>query len=736
MLLQSVIAGGIAFAGIQRYKTHTKKHAALAIHPTSRIKRNQDRTIFEIATSGNARLRRPRLVETLIASEGRCLPVDQSILTHAKRFTIELFGDTRQQYQRGAATTNSDEQPESIEATRALELSDIEKRVQRDFTVASGALALSIAGALVYAPFAVLSTLPLVYVARHIFQDAYQSLFKERRIKASVADSVMIIGCLVTGHYFAACLGGWIYFIARKLIIKTEDHSRKSLINVFLEQPQFVWILVDDSEVQIPFSDLAVGDVALFHAGQTVAVDGTIVKGHATIDQRILTGESQPAEKGTGDQVFASTVVLSGHIGITVDNEGTKTVAAQIGEILNNTTDFKLTTQLRGERIADGLALPMLLLSALSLPIIGPGGALVVLNANAVYQVRILTPIGVLNFLNLAARSHILIKDGRVLELLNRVDTVVFDKTGTLTLNQPTLAEIYTVGEISADELLRYAAAAERKQSHPIAQAILAAATERNLHLPDIAEASYEVGYGLKVTIDERLIRVGSARFMEMEGITIPATIRAQQQLGHEEGYSLVFVAIDTKLAGAIELRPTVRPEAKRIVNALRKLGNSMAIISGDHEQPTRKLADKLGIEEYFAETLPENKAAIVKRLQEEGRFVCFIGDGINDSIALRQANVSISLRGASSAATDTAQIILMDESLNQLLQVFDTAHAFEKNIKTMLAVTFGPSALIIGGAFFLHLSLVAAITLINAGLLVGIGNSMLPLIQNRSTSG
>ncbi|MEZ4662626.1 MAG: HAD family hydrolase [Caldilineaceae bacterium] len=134
---------------------------------------------------------------------------------------------------------------------------------------------------------------------------------------------------------------------------------------------------------------------------------------------------------------------------------------------------FQTSDPIAREKIADGLALPMLLLSALSLPMIGPGGALVVLNGNAVYQVRILTPLGVLNFLNLAARSHILIKDGRVLELLNRVDTVIFDKTGTLTLNEPTVTEIYTVGEISADELLWYAAAAERKQSHPIAQAIL-----------------------------------------------------------------------------------------------------------------------------------------------------------------------------------------------------------------------------------------------------------------------
>lgn len=611
-------------------------------------------------------------------------------------------------------------------------LSDVEKKVQRDFAVASVALGLSSAGALLYAPLSLVSVLPLSYVARHIFQDAYHSLFKERRIKASVADSIMLIGSITTGYYFAASLGGWLYFIARKLVIKTEDHSRKSLINVFHQQPRFVWVQKQEGEVQIPFDSLSIGDIVVIHAGQTIAVDGTIVNGQATIDQRILTGESQPAEKGIGDQVFASTIVLSGQIGVKVEKEGSETVAVQIGEILSRTTDFKTSIQLRGEEMADKLALPILLLAALALPILGPAGTVVVLNANVVYQVRILTPIGTLNFLNLASQNGILIKDGRILELLNQVDTIVFDKTGTLTLNQPTVSKVYTLGDISENELLSVAAAAESKQSHPIAKAIQKEAENRGLSWPDLDSAKYEIGYGLKVRINDQVIRVGSARFMEMEGIAIPAEIRVLQESGHKDGNSLVCVAWDDTLSGGIELQATIRPEAKRIISSLRQRDMSMSIISGDHEKPTQKLAQQLGIEHYFAETLPKNKAQIIEQLQKEGKFVCFIGDGINDSIALKQANVSISLRGASSAATDTAQIILIDESLNELIQVFDVAKAFDANMKNMLLVTLGPGAAIISGAFFLHLALVPAIALINLGLLVGIGNSMLPLFTAR----
>jgi len=609
-------------------------------------------------------------------------------------------------------------------------ISDVEQKVKLDFAVASVALGLSTVGVLLYAPLKYISVLPLSYVARHIFQDAYQSLFKERRIKASVADSIMLLGCVTTGYYFAASLGGWLYFIARKLVIKTEDHSRKSLINVFHEQPRFVWVQKEGSEVEIPFDSLSIGDIVVIHAGQTIAVDGTIVDGQATIDQRILTGESQPAEKGVGNQVFASTVVLSGKIGIEVEKEGSETVAAQIGEILSRTADFKMSIQLRGEEMADKLALPILVLAALALPILGPSGAVVVLNANVVYQVRILTPIGTLNFLNLASQNGILIKDGRVLELLNQVDTVVFDKTGTLTLNQLTVSKIYTLGDMSENELLSYAAAAESKQTHPIAKAILEEALNRELSWPDIDDAKYEVGYGLKVKRYNQVIRVGGARFMEIEGIAIPAEIRFLQDSGHKHGYSLVMVGLGERLGGAIELQPTIRPEAKRIISSLRQRNMSMAIISGDHEKPTQKLAQELGIEHYFAETLPKNKADIIEQLQKEGQFVCFVGDGINDSIALKQANVSISLRGASSAATDTAQIILIDESLNELIQVFDVASAFDANMKNMLLVTLGPSVAIISGAFFLHLALVPAIALINLGLVVGIGNSMLPLFK------
>jgi len=367
---------------------------------------------------------------------------------------------------------------------------------------------------------------------------------------------------------------------------------------------------------------------------------------------------------------------------------------------------------------------------------VGFSGALAVLFTGTVENMKIIIPLSVLNFLNIASTNHILIKDGRAIELLGLVDTIVFDKTGTLTQEQPHIEKLYTLNGYEENELLTYTAAAEQKQTHPIAKAILQFARDRGLHLPQLGDAKYEVGYGIKVNISNKLIRVGSSRFMEMEGIAIPEEISNIMLHCHEYGYSLILIAIDEQLGGAIELHATIRPEVKGIINELRQRHFSMYILSGDHEKPTKALAGELGIDNYFAEVLPENKARLIEQLQQEGKVVCFVGDGINDSIALKKAHVSISLRGASTIAKDSAQIILMDHSLNKLVQVFDIAHALDTNLDTGLITTIAPGIMAIGSVFLLQFGLVAATILYLISIVLGVGNSMLPLItQQRELS-
>ena len=609
------------------------------------------------------------------------------------------------------------------------------KEINYYLSISSIGLGLAAAGALVFPPFALLSVPVSIYAGLPIFQIAYQSLFKERKLKVAVLDSIAIMSGLVTGYYFVTAFAGFIYYVAAKLLSKTRNNTRKTLINVFAEQPRFVWLLKNGTELEIPLSDLCRDDIIVVNAGEIIPVDGMITEGMAAIDQHALTGEAQPDEKGVGDKVLAATIVLTGRIYIQVEKTGSETIAAQIGEILNSTSEFELSLQTRGEQMADKTVLPMLATSTLALLTLGAYSSVAVLSANFAEVIRVTTPIGMLNFLNLASKDSILIKDGRSLELLNQVDTVVFDKTGTLTLEQPHLGNIYTCNGVKENDLLTYAAAAEYKQSHPIAKAILQAANERTFNLPEIDDSQYEIGYGIKVKITEQLIRVGSIRFMEMEGIAIPAEIHKLQQSSHEQGYSTIFVAIDQQLGGMLELQPTIRPEAKHIIRQLRQRNLSIYIISGDHEHPTKQLAEELGIDHYFANTLPQDKANKIEQLQKEGKSVCFVGDGINDSIALKKANVSISLRGASTAATDTAQVILMDQTLTKLDHLFELAQHFDKNQKTGLATTFVPSVLCVGGIFFLHFGIFSAIMFYNISAIAGIGNALLPLLNRQKKS-
>jgi Cu2+-exporting ATPase len=331
-----------------------------------------------------------------------------------------------------------------------------------------------------------------------------------------------------------------------------------------------------------------------------------------------------------------------------------------------------------------------------------------------------------MNFLSHASQAGILIKDGRSLELLDQVDTVIFDKTGTLTQDQPIVANLYTCNNCDENTLLSLAAAAEYRQTHPVAQAILQAAEERHLTLPNIDDAQYEVGYGIKVHLDQQIIYVGSLRFMIMSGIKIPAEMELLQQECNHNGDSFVMVARDQQLLGMIELHAVIRAEAQLLINTLKKRKCSLYILSGDHEAPTKKLAKTLGIPLYVAEILPEEKAKIVEELQQQGKTVCFIGDGINDSIALQKAHVSISMSGASNIATDTAHIILMDGSLKHLIPLFDIAQRYNKNIQKSFMITLIPSAIAVGGIIFLHFGIIASITLYYTGLTMGMANALL----------
>lgn len=611
------------------------------------------------------------------------------------------------------------------------QIDDEKEGVDHYLKVSAISLVFASAGTFLYTPLLIPAVGMVVYSSFPVFKSAAKSLSKGK-VKASLIDSVAIAGGLVTKYYMASSVVTLVYFLAIKLMMKTEDKSKLQLGNIFGEQPRSVWVVQDGCEVEIPFETIKIGDTVMINAGELIPIDGSIIEGFASVDQQAMTGESQPVEKESGDPVLAGTVVVEGKISICVEKRGKDTIAAQIGEMLQNTADFRSSIEAKSLKVSDQMAMPTLIAGGATLAVLGPVSAVALMSCNFSEIIRVVAPIGVLNFLKLATDEGILIKDGRSLELLSNVDTVVFDKTGTLTIEQPHVGNLHVWGNVDQDELLRLAAAAEYKQSHPIARAILQAADERGVELPEIDNARYDVGYGIRVELENKTIHVGSHRFMLMQNIQLSDDNANFQQHCNESGHSLVYVAIDGVSAGAVELHSTIRPEAQSVIDALHEKGIKVCIISGDQEKPTRFMAEKLGIDEYFAETLPENKAQLVSQLQDEGRSVCFVGDGINDAIALKTADVSISLQGASSAATDTAGIILMDKNLTKLPHLFKLADGLNSNMKQSLAAALIPGAIGVGGVLLFHFGIYSSLLLYITSLLAGTGNSMLPMLTHR----
>ncbi|MEM7125190.1 MAG: heavy metal translocating P-type ATPase [Chloroflexota bacterium] len=583
----------------------------------------------------------------------------------------------------------------------SVEKQQAERIIDRDLAITVGTLGLSVIGVLGFPLLRLISLPGILYGFWPIYQEAYSSGIKERKVDLSLFYASVQTIELLSGLWVATALGNVWFQISHKLMVIAKERYRQNLHELFDDLPTTVYVLLDGAEVERPLDSLNVNDIIVLHAGEMIPIDGVITHGFATIDQRTLTGESQPAEKEQGDRVYASTVVLSGNIYVRIEMAGQETVMAQIHQILEKTTALKDTKQTEAESLTHRAVLPMLGFSGLAIPFVGIHGAKGILDAHPQYRIIISTPLSTINFLNRSSQAGILIKDGRTFELLAQIDTVVFDKTGTLTLEEPTVAGVHVFNGYTREDVLAYAAAAERRQSHPIAQAIVKEAAAFALEIPLIDEAQYQIGYGLTVSLDSGpVIRVGSSRFIEQESV-LSEEVRSCVQRARQAGNSVVLVAVDIQVAGVIELQSAIRPEAATVVQWLKSQGKELYIVSGDNRQPTSMLGQALGIKRYFAEILPEDKGKIIEQLQDSGKHVCFVGDGINDTIAMKKSYVSVSLRGAASAAVDTAQVVLMNADLRQLTELFEMARQHRGNMRTTSGAILGGAATGIAGALF-----------------------------------
>jgi heavy metal translocating P-type ATPase len=599
--------------------------------------------------------------------------------------------------------------------------------------VATISLGLSIGATFFFPVLLPVGTLLMLYTAIPSFRRAWDVLTKERRLGVDVLDSIIFSACLFTGQIFAGAMTAWFLSFGRKLIKQTRADSARMLLQAFGKQPSYARVIRGDKPVELALAEVRRDDLVLVHTGEVIPVDGVVDEGDALVDQHALTGESAPAEKSRGDNVFAATVMLAGKILIRVERAGKDTASSKITAVLRRTVAYKLRSQSRGEELADHAVVPALGLSTIAASLVDPSAALAVINSEMGTGIRMAAPLGMLSSLTLCAQQGILVKDGRALELMRQVDVVLFDKTGTLTQDRPEVGQIVTRKNYTPEKVLTLAATAEQNFGHPIAKAILERFTELGDPLLPMETSEYQMGLGISVVIEGELVRIGSRRFLELERIPVPPDLQDELSRIHDEGNSFVCVAIGEELAGVIELRAALRPEVEQIIKGLRARGiKHMAIISGDHEAPTRRLATKLGMDRYFAEVLPQHKGECVQLLQKEGHRVCFVGDGINDSIALKKADVSISLRGASSIATDTAQVVFMQESLEKLCAFVDVSRSLERNVQRSWQMILIPNGLCIAGVFMFGFNIWHSVMFNNASAILALANGMLPLRKAR----
>jgi len=609
---------------------------------------------------------------------------------------------------------------------------ETEKQIDHHLKVSGVSIATTLIGSAYY-PAKLMSLGLISYNIMPIIKETEKSLLVEKQVKNDLINSIVSIVCIGTGQYFSAALVAGLYYIGDKMVIKTQDRSKAMINDVFqLHSNQVLLLTHENKEIEIAIENVKVNDVIVINAGNIVPVDGQVVEGAAMIDQHALTGESVLVEKKRGEHVLASTLVISGKIFVKIEHAGLETNAAKIRDILKHTTEYKTSLQSRGEQWADKVALPLIGAAGLLVPVIGILPATALLYTNPGNSIKTFVSLQTVNYLISLSKQGVLIKDGRALEELFKVDTVLFDKTPALAIEAYTVGEIISCSELSKTQILNNAATAEYEFTDPIAQAIVKQAQENELTIIPAENADYHTGYGITVHQGNHIIQVGSLEFMEMEGISVPSFINKIQQDWHQQGHSLVTVAINQQIKGVIEIKPQLRPEFKAILDDLRQHQiKHIGMIFSEHQQPTQ-LAEIL--DSYFYEVLPSEKVTIIKNLQKQGKTVCFVGDGINDAVAMKQANVSVSFSDASTMTTDSAQIVLMDGNISHLPALFKSAQSLSLDTKRILSLLGTTTGLVIIGTLFSKMRIIGAVGLEIVENVTGFGYVMRPLKSHQTT--
>ena len=481
--------------------------------------------------------------------------------------------------------------------------------------------------------------------------------------------------------------------------MKSRRGTTDALRTLFDLVPPTATVIRDAVEVDVPTSEIVVGDRIRLRPGDKVPVDGAIVEGTTSIDESLVTGESIPVDKGPGDGVVGGSINRAGSVVMQATKVGSETALAQIVALVQQAQSSKAP----GQRLADRAAAYLVVLAVgsglvtfLAWYFLGGETALMALTfaISAVViacpdALGLATPTAVAVGTGLGAKHNILIKDAATLEGVSRIDGIVLDKTGTLTEGRPALTDVLTADTdgwtaARADELLAAVAAAERGSEHPLAAAIVQGATERGLSLAPASDFAAITGKGMRARVEGQDLLVGNAALLRDVGID-PGSLSERVEALAGTGKTPMYVAVDGEAAGVVAVADTIKPGARVLIPLLKDAGIEVAMMTGDNHRTAEAVARELGIERVFAEVLPEQKAGYVRRLQAEGKRVAMVGDGVNDAPALAQADVGIAIGAGTDVAVETARVVLMKSDPLDIVRAYRLSKATVRKMKQNL---------------------------------------------------
>ncbi len=541
--------------------------------------------------------------------------------------------------------------------------------------------------------------------------------------------TIAVIAALFIGEYVEASIVAFLFLFGAFLEVRTLEKTRSSLKYLINMTPQKATVIRDKRQVEVSVEEVIKGDRVILRSGGQVPVDGKVITGKALLNEAAITGESIPVTKKTGDTLYSGTMVDSGYLEMLAEKVGDDTTFAKIIELVEEAQESKTKTEKFLDRFAQLYTPGVVLLAiivyaitrnlhlAITLLVIACPGALV-----------IGAPVSNVAGIGNGARNGVLVKGGEVMEILSKVDILVFDKTGTLTKGKPEVTDIKTFGEISENEILRLAAEAESGSEHHLGKAIVKEAFTRRLvwnQVPNTIEIIK--GKGIRAKVEGFTVVIGNRSMMLESSIEMTTGVIQYAVARENLGNTAIFVAVNGGIKAVISVADQIREDAVTSLQELRADGiRQVVMLTGDNQATAKIVATQLGIEEYHAELLPEDKVEMIKALQRKGHMVAMAGDGINDAPAIGTANIGVAMgEGGTDVAMETADIVLMADRLSQLSHAYALSKATIRNMKANTYFAVGVAFILLMGVLLDYVHLASGMFIHEASVLIVILHAM-----------